>query len=386
MSAAATAGVALVGPTHPFTGGIAHHTTALAHRLDAREPTALVSWSRQYPARLYKGTATVPLDAPEVEVFPATTYPLAWDRPGSWWRAGRSVRAARVLALAVVTPFHAVPYAGLLRGAGRGPRRVAIVHNVLPHESSPVDRALVRALLGSVDRVVVHSEEQAEVAAQVGVRPDRLRVAALAPHLPAAREPLRAGTAAVRAAGAPVELLFFGTVRPYKGLDVLLRSLALAPRTRLTVAGDFWQPLAELQQVAGEAGVLDRVVWRPGYVQGGDLPELFAAADVSVLPYRSGTASQNVALAASHGVPSVVTSVGTLAADVRDGVDGLVVPAMDVQVQGEDVQAHGQDVERLGRTLRRLEEPGLLEQLRRGVCVPDQDGPWDAYVEAVLGD
>jgi len=156
----------------------------LAHRLADRGPPALLSWERHYPQRWCKGTARVPTDSPEMEPFARTTYPLRWDRPQSWLRTGWSVRDAEVLVLAVVTPFHAVPYAGPFLGSGRAPTKDAVVHNVLAHESSAINWTLMGALPMSMDQVVVHSHAQADLAGDLEVAAEKLRVAELAAHFP----------------------------------------------------------------------------------------------------------------------------------------------------------------------------------------------------------
>ncbi|HWH28429.1 MAG TPA: glycosyltransferase family 4 protein [Mycobacteriales bacterium] len=374
--AGAEASIAVVGPTHPYTGGIAQHTTVLCHRLaEAGARVELVSWSAQYPGFLYPGTARVPDDEPEVTPFPRTIYPLAWNRPDTWFRQGRRLRRHDAVVLVVVTPFHAVPYTVLLRALGRRGRSVAVVHNVLPHEPSRFDRVLVRAMLRRFDGVVVHSEEQRQLAIELGGDPDRVTVAPLV--LP--RDPAAVPAAVPTGAGAdtrpvdasrPLELLFFGTIRPYKGLDVLLRALALVPDARLVVAGDFWQGVEEYEALLRELGIADRVELRPGYVAESEVPGLFAKADALVLPYRSGTASFNVALAAMHGIPSVATDAGTLADEVTDGVDGLVV--------------RSGDVEGLASALRQLGDPQTRARLRAGVSRHDTSGPWAEYARAVL--
>lgn len=371
--------LAVVGPTHPYKGGIAQHTTELAHRLAAAGvDVAVWSWRRQYPARLYPGEQRVPGSVPESPPFPATTEPLSWDSPPGWWAAGRRARGLDGLLLTWTTPVQAPAYLGLLAGLGArhrsaGPGGVSVVgicHNVLPHEPRAVDPPLTRAVLGRCAGLVVHSAEQAAVAAGVAPRA-RVGVAALPPPaLPPAALP---ATPVTRPSRNSLTLLLFGIVRPYKGIDVLLRALAhpeVPPAVRLIVAGEFWTPLAEIQGLVDELGLRSRVELRPGYVEAADLAALFAEADAAVLPYRSGTSSIVPDLAQRHGLPVVATRVGTLAQSVRDGVDGFLVPPADPPA--------------LAAALAQLATGETLARLRAGVRPVDRDEQWAAYVDTVF--
>jgi glycosyltransferase involved in cell wall biosynthesis/SAM-dependent methyltransferase len=362
--------VAVVGPTYPYKGGIAAHTTELAHRLTgAGHDVQLVSWSAQYPSALYPGRLQV--KEGDGEPFPNTSYPLSWRRPDGWLGTGR--RLARsgfdLVVLVVVTPLQAPAYLALLRGvhsgAARAPHVTALCHNVLPHENRPGDRVLSRAVLGRCDSLLVHSSQQAELAASLTARP--VHVAPLPPHLPV-RVLAESGDDAGKAPRR--HLLFFGIVRPYKGVDLLLRALADVPDVRLTVAGEFWGSTERYERLIGELGIGDRVTLLPGYVPGERIGQLFERSDALVLPYRGGTATQNVALAHAYRRPVVATTVATMAEQVDDGVDGLVVAPGDVGA--------------LARALTRLyDEPDLLPRLRAGVRAPRPDEAWAVYIRTL---
>ncbi|SDQ88544.1 glycosyltransferase family 4 protein [Thermostaphylospora chromogena] len=350
--------IAVVGPTYPYKGGGAQHTTELAHRLAAAGHDVVIeSWRAQYPSFLYPGRQTI--DVPEGTPFPNTLRVLDWRRPDGWVRCGRRLRTADMVVLTVLSPVQVPAYLGILYGLRRAVPVTALCHNVLPHERKPYDEPLMKALLRRVDRVLAHSEQQAALARELAPAP--VVVAGLPPHLPARS-----------AGGGPTvvhnRLLFFGIVRPYKGLDLLLR--ALPEGIGLTVAGEFWGCLDQTRALIAELGIGDRVELRPGYVPAAEVPELFAKADALVLPYRSATASQNVWLAHEHGLPVIATRVGTLPDNVTDGVDGLLVEPGSVAA--------------LAEAIRRFYEPGEPERLRAGVKGVDPEPHWAAYVEALL--
>jgi glycosyltransferase involved in cell wall biosynthesis len=356
--------VAIVGPAHPYKGGGARHTTELAHRLAAEGHDVVVeSWRAQYPARLYPGQQTT--DEPDGDPFPGTRRRLAWYAPWTWLAAGRRLRRADQVILVLLTPVQAPPYLTMLTVLGNRTSTVVLCHNVLPHERRPIDKPLVRALLRRAGAALVHSAAE-ERTARALAPAARTTMAALPPHHPPITDsqrplPSRPG----------IRLLFFGIVRPYKGLDVLLRALAQAPdELTLTVAGEFWGGTAETEKLIADLGLADRVTLRPGYVPTAQVQALFAAADMLVLPYREATASQNAMLAFAHGVPVIATTAGAIADPVTDGTDGITV-------------APGQ-VGDLVRALRQVSEPGTLERLRAGVRPPDPGPAWSDYLRALL--
>jgi glycosyltransferase involved in cell wall biosynthesis len=138
------------------------------------------------------------------------------------------------------------------------------------------------------------------------------------------------------------------------------------------VAGEQWGDAGErVRRLALDPALAGRVTVRAGYVPGVEVPILLAGHDVLALPYRHATASQNVFLGHAHGLPVLATRVGTFSDEVRDGVDGLLVPADDVPA--------------LAAALRRLSEPGVLEALRDGLPELDVAGPWAGYLKELTG-
>jgi glycosyltransferase involved in cell wall biosynthesis/SAM-dependent methyltransferase len=375
VSPSAALKVAVVGPTHPYKGGVAAHTTSLAHELaEAGHDVTLVSWSHLYPSRLYPGEQAVPGGAPDVEPFPRTVRALSWARPDTWVRTGRRLRGFDVVVVVHVIPAVVPAHLALLRaaGAGRrsakrgtsgsGPRTVVIAHNVLPHETHLGDRELMQQFFERVDSVLVHSDSQARLAYELGA--PRVSVTDLPPHLPG---------------GAPVErvdhegpprLLALGIVRDYKGVDLLMEALAEVPGPTLTVAGEMWGASGErVKELAQDPRLRDRVEVHGGYVPADRLAPLLASHDVLALTYRSATASQNALLGQQHGLPVLASDVGTFGGQVRDGVDGLLVPPGDKQA--------------LVDALRRLAQPGCTDALRLQVRPPDLSGPWARYVGTI---
>ena len=242
----------------------------------------------------------------------------------------------------------------LRRVAAHGPT-VFTAHHALPRdEGAGVDAR--RRVYDLVARVIVHSRRGVDDLEALGV--DRGRIAYI-PH-------------AVFESGASEEpspptgstLLFFGLIRAYKGIDVLVRALAHMPEARVVVAGDPLDPVEPLQQLAREVGVDDRIEWRLGFLPDAEVAQLMHDAALVVLPYRRTDASGVLATAIGHGRPSVVTDVGSLGETVRDfGLGGVVPPG---------------DERALADACMRLLEPGSLQAAFEGTRAARKALTWDA--------
>jgi glycosyltransferase involved in cell wall biosynthesis len=215
-----------------------------------------------------------------------------------------------------------------LRAAGRSAgATVFTAHDVLPRRSRDA-AALWAKLYGSCDRVIVHGPASRDrLLAEVGgVAPERV---AVIPHAL-----LHAG------AGAPLppeqaepRILFFGLIRPDKGLDVLIEALpAIAeriPDVRLEVVGSPRMPIEPLRERANALGVAGRITWDLRFVPDAEVPAVLARARVIALPYRWIEGSGVLATALARGVPPVVTSVGTFPALCAEYDLGDAVPPGD---------------------------------------------------------
>jgi glycosyltransferase involved in cell wall biosynthesis len=359
--------IAIVGPAYPYKGGIVQHTTELARRLAAAgHQVELVSWRAQYPF-FYPGSQFAPGKQDESPPFQPTKRVLSWKNPLGWWLWGRRLRDFDQVILVWWVPTIQGPvYRTMLAAMGRKrPRVVMVCHNVLPHEARPGDKWLARSVARRADRLVVHSDSQAALAARLTsseVRQVELPLAVS--YAPTARGGKKGGLRH--------ELLFFGFVRPYKGVDILLRALAQVSDTRLVIAGEIWGSAKPYTDLIEQLKLQDRVTIRDGYVPADELEALIRQADAVVMPYREGTASWNAALSHAYGTPVISTTVGSLAAQVRDGVDGLL--------------CQPDNVESLAAAIRHFYEPGVAEKLRRGIPADRTAETWAAYVAAVSKD
>ena len=367
--------IVVVGPTHPFKGGIAQHTTELARQLSrAGHSVTLISWDSQYPSRLYPGELVVPDGAVEVPLSVPVHRTLNWYDPTSWWRAGAKLRDADVIVVAHSNPFQVAAYRALLTSASRGsrvPTRILIAHNVSPHESGPWQERAVDAFRPVIDVVIVHSEDERRQA-EAHLPTAQIRLVPLAPHGPAmSTSKGQVHHHRVWHDGDRIRLLAFGFVRPYKGLPLLLKAMKSAPNVELTIRGECWdQDLeAELRALAVDPALRGRVDYRSGYVSASEVDSLFAGHDVAVLPYLEATGSQNTSLAQVYGRPVIVSDVPALTHGVESGINGLVIPAGDEQAWASALAAL---------------TPADVQKWTAHVTPVDCENAWATYVDEVI--
>ncbi|MGE5177402.1 MAG: glycosyltransferase [Hyphomicrobiales bacterium] len=368
--------VALLGPTHPYRGGIAHYTTLLARALAARHDVAIVSFTRLYPGFLFPGTTQ--FDDSGAAILPPVPAERIVDsmNPWTWRRAGRRLRAIApdVLVVPWWHPFFG-PSLGLaarIARAGAAPKRIFLVHNVEPHEPTPLLRAMATYGLGAADGFLVHAREEASrLASRAKGRPVRVH-----PHpsydVFSAHPPTREAARAALGATGRV-LLFFGYVRPYKGLADLLAALALARGDAwdlLYVVGEFYEPRARYEEALAHPALRGKVRVVDRYVANEEVATYLAAADVVALPYRSATGSGIAQVAFGAGVPVIATRTGGLADVVEEGVSGFLVPPGDPAA--------------LARAIERFFDEGWGPRLRDGVARARGRFGWDALVAALL--
>jgi glycosyltransferase involved in cell wall biosynthesis len=199
---------------------------------------------------------------------------------------------------------------------------VLTAHDVLPRRRRA--RAAWIEVLGTVSRVVVHSRRAVDELAGLGVERDRIaRIA----HPVFEGEQLPAATGRT--------LLFFGLIRDYKGLDVLVAALQQMPDTRLVVAGDPVDSVARARELSQTLGVDDRIEWRLHFIADAEVRELMAQAAAVVLPYRRLDSSGVLATAIGYRRAVVVSDVGSLGEIVQEFAAGEVVPPGDAGALAE---------------------------------------------------
>lgn len=329
---------ALVGPTYPYRGGIAHHTTLLAKQLRQNHEVLLLSFSRQYPGWLFPGKSDK--DPSQRPLQTEAEYLLDPIQPLTWQKTVKRLQAWQpdVVILPWWHPYFALAWTWLSRAIKRfptAPRLIYICHNVLPHEQNRFSRFylpfVLKMALGAGDGYILHSQADARILHDL-LPQARYHITPL-PTYAALGTGENPGPLPVEVPDDRPVLLFCGFVRPYKGLDILIDALARVKQQRschLLIAGEFWQGgMATYQTQIDQLQLNEDITILNEYLPDEKLAACIDRAEVVVLPYRSATQSAVIQMAFGRGTPVITTDVGGLAEVVEHGRTGLVVPPDD---------------------------------------------------------
>lgn len=371
--------IVLLGPAYPYRGGIAQFNGVLASALErAGHEVALVNFRKQFPRILFPGKTQYDESAPPLSLPSERTF-VAWN-PWSWRRTAREIERHQPDLILVMwwMPFFGPGYFGVARCLSRAYRKrlLYVLHNVVPHERRPGDRFLSKLALGTARFFVPLSRGEEKQLRRMfpDLASNRVK---FSPHpLYDCYRRFDGDQAAARRTleiSAEWLLLFFGFIREYKGLDVLLRAMpAIRERVagvKLAVVGEFYQDRKTYDDLIRDLDIADSVLIRDQYVSGDDVGVYFAAADSVVLPYRSATQSGIAQIAYALGTPVITTDVGGMSEVVRDGVSGYVVPP-------ENPAA-------LADAVTRFFAAGGRSALEAGVRAEAQRYTWERMVEVI---
>jgi len=327
--------ITIVSAAYPLRGGIAHFAGLLFKELINYFDVDVITFKRQYPSLLFPGKTQLE-SGDSVEQIP-TNVVLDSINPFNWIKVGRKIRNAepKVLILKYWMPFFAPAYgviAKIVKKNGKT-KILAICHNIIPHEKKPGDLILTRFFFTSVDYFILLSNS---------VKDDLLSIV----HNPKYKvlfHPVYSNF------GDPVtktvakkyleikgekNLLFFGFIRDYKGLDVLLEAIAILKsrfKFKLIIAGEFYSNEAKYLKLIDKLELKDWVVLHSDFIPQNKVKYYFSACDVVVLPYKSATQSGIVQIANNFNKPMISTNVGGLSEVIKDGETGYLVEKEDPQ-------------------------------------------------------
>lgn len=311
--------LSLIGPVFPYRGGMAHFTTLLVRRLiDAGNIIQVISFKKQFPSFLYPGKSDKDYSPGREKVN--ADYLLSPTNPLSWYKTLRVLLKFNPQEVIFTwwTTLWGPAFTFLAKRLKHHGVLITIFnHNTLPHEVYFFDKYLAKRTLNQADRFILMTEREKTRLLDLLPGAQNIDIAPL-PILNVFK-PTALSREEVRLqlnlpSKAPV-ILYFGFVRQYKGLRVLVDALKLVNdkecKAHLVIVGEFWEDKAPYLEQIQTLGLVDKVHIYDRYIPDGEVANFFSAADLFVAPYIDGHQSAALKTALDFGLPVVVTNVVT---------------------------------------------------------------------------
>ena len=366
--------IVIVGPAHPLRGGLATYNERLARELQLHNKVTLLTFTLQYPNFLFPGESQYSNDPiPEdltIDVRLNSVNPLNWISAGYKYKKIKP----DVIIFRYWMPFFGPcfgTFARIVKSNGHT-KMVAITDNIIPHEKHFYDKTCNQYFLGSMDKAVAMSRK---------VLTD---LQTLFPNQPVAKNSSYHAHPLYDNFGAKMDretacktldldpsrkyLLFFGFIRKYKGLDLLLEAMSHLPESSnnidLIVAGEFYEDSAPYLEIIENQSLKNRVHLHTKFISNEDVRTYFSAADVVAQPYRSATQSGVSQVAYHFETPMIITNVGGLSELVPHREAGLVCEPNPEAIAEAIVEIfEGQNIPQMKERLKELKKQFSWESM-----------------------
>jgi glycosyltransferase involved in cell wall biosynthesis len=324
--------IVFLGPSYPYRGGIASFTERLAREFQSSGFNCLLyTFSLQYPSFLFPGKTQYSKEARPADLKIKET--VNSINPLNWFSVGSELKklSPDFIIVRYWLPFMAPSFGTILRivRQNKHTKVICIADNIIPHERRLGDKLLTSYFNKAVDGYIVMSEQVQQDITTLGIKkPIQLLHHPLFDHFgdPVERNTARKELGIDHQGGL---ILFFGFIRNYKGLDLLLEAMA-DPRIKeseykLVIAGEFYEDPVKYTNLINSYELDDQVILFNEFIPENKIRYFFSAADVLVQPYRHATQSGVTPLSMHFELPMIVTDAGGLKEMVIDKITGLIV-------------------------------------------------------------
>ncbi len=369
--------IAILGTAHPLRGGLAAFNERLAYQLQQQGHTVTIwSFSLQYPSFLFPGKTQFTEEAAPAGLSIRTTVNSV--NPLNWLQVGAQMNREKydLIIVKFWLPFMGPAFGTILRKAKKNKHTkvVCIVDNIIPHEKRPGDKPFTNYFIKPVDAFVTMS---LDVLKDVKTFTDKPSLFTPHPVYDSYLEAVSKSEACKKLSLDPGKkyLLFFGFIREYKGLDLLLEAMAdariRAAGIELIVAGEYYNKDVEANNnsIIAKHQLQDVVHLNTDFIPNSEVRYFFSAADLVVQPYKHATQSGITQIAFHFEKPMVVTNVGGLAEVVPDGKVGFIAEPEPASIAD---------------AILRFYEPGSLPGLKENIAIEKKKYTWETFTEVMM--
>lgn len=335
--------ITFLSTLYPYRGGIAQFNANLYRELEKQEHTMqAVTFTRQYPNFLFPGETQLVTEKDTVDPIPTKRW-LDSINPFTYWSTARKIRQfePELLITKYWMTFFGPSLGTVAKRMRKSTTRISILDNVIPHEHRFFDKPFNRFFLKHNDGFVVMSDSVLKDL--LSLKPDAKYLRIDHPLYDHFGKQLDRAEACAKLGIDPSKkiILFFGFIRDYKGLDILLDATAsLSDDYCVVVAGEVYGSFEKYEQQIIKLGIQNKLKLFNHYIGDQEVPLYFSAADVCVLPYKSATQSGITSIAMHFNLPIIATDTGGLKELVQHEKTGLIVDQPDAVLLSESIKRY----------------------------------------------
>jgi glycosyltransferase involved in cell wall biosynthesis len=359
---------------YPFRGGISQFNALIYREIEKEHEVEAITFSRQYPSLLFPGKTQLVSPDDAADTIPSKRW-LDSINPLTYIRTARRIKKMQpdLIITKYWMTFFAPSLGYVLGRQTKKTKRISVLDNVIPHEKRFFDNWCNRYFLKRNDGFIVMSEKVLKdlllyvpnaryihvphpVYNQFGEKLTRI----------AALQKLGLEKMAEKKI-----ILFFGIIRDYKGLDLLLEAMAfLSDDFQLIVAGEVYGSFQKYQDIIDNRQLNERVSLFTNYIGDDEVKDYFSAADVCVLPYKSATQSGITSISNHFELPLIATNVGGLAETIHHQKTGLIIEELEVKAIADSINHYF--------------EANLKAQFEAAIKLQNLDNTWKNFAEKIV--
>lgn len=364
--------IALISAFYPYRGGIAQFGAMLYRELEKEHEVVTYTFKRQYPNFLFPGTSQLVTAEDNADPIPSQRI-IDSINPISFKKTAKKIDQGNpdLIISQYWMTFFGPAFGNIQKSLKSGAKRMAILHNVIPHEKRFFDGPVNRYFLKQNDGFVVMSD--VVMNDLLSIKPDAkyLRIDHPIYNQFGAGLPREEALSALNLPKEKKYLLFFGFIRKYKGLDLLLEALSLLNEDyHVIVAGEIYGSFDDYQALIDQYNLQNRVHMFTEYISDEEVKIYFSAADVCMLPYKSATQSGITAIAHHFEMPIIATDVGGLKETIDHQETGLIVD-----------HANGDEIAKAVQSFFNDFDP---EAMRTAIRKRNAENTWENFSKRIL--
>lgn len=364
--------IAILSTFYPYRGGIAQFSGALFRALETSCEVQAFNFSKQYPSFLFPGETQFVKAGDNADEIPSVRV-LNSTSPVSYLKTASKINAfdPNIFISNYWMTFFGPAMGTVAKRISSTAKKIAILHNIIPHEKRFYDQLSNRYFLNNHDGFVVLSE--AVEKDLLSFKPDAKFIRIPHPNYNHFGDKWDKGAAQAHLKIDPDKktLLFFGIIRDYKGLDVLLAAFfKLDSSYQLLIAGECYGSFEKYQKLIDASGAKNRIFCFNQYISDQEVPIFFSAADVCILSYKSATQSGITAIAHHFCLPLIATDVGGLKESIQHGKNGLIIPFPDEKLLCEAIELYFKE--------------SKLDTFSHQLALENKENSWDNFAAKLL--